>query len=208
MEDVLEVYKRPSDARRPQVCLDEGGKQLVKELRESLPMQPGQPERVDYEYESIGYGNVFLACEPLAGQRVVTVTSRRTKNDGAYFVRDLREKQYPKAEQLVLVMENLNTHSPASFSEAFPPEEAWQLSQRLEIHYTPKHGSWLNVAEIEWSVLARQVLSRRIASAQEVQQRVDAWLEKRNQQQVGVDWRFPTADARIKLKHLYPSNVA
>lgn len=208
MEDVLEVYKRAYDAKFPQVCLDEGGKQLVKELRESLPMQPGQPERVDYEYESIGYCNVFLACEPLAGQRFVTATSRRTKNDWAYFVRDLLEKQYPAAQRLVLVMDNLNTHSPASFYEAFPPQEAWRLSQRLEIHYTPKHGSWLNVAEIELSVLARQVLSGRMASMQEVQERVDAWREKRNQLRSGVDWRFTTADARIKLKHLYPSNVA
>lgn len=171
-------------------------------------MQPEQPERMDYEYESIGFCNVFLACEPLAGQRVIGVTSRRTRTDWALFVRDLLEVHYPQAERLVLVMDNLNTHSPSSLYEAFPPEEAWRLAQRLEIHHSPKHGSWLNRAEIELSVLARQVLNGRIASSQEVQERVEAWQQERNQRQVPINWRFTTADARIKLKHLYPSHEA
>jgi len=208
MEDILEVYTRPYDERRPQVCMDEGSKQLVTDLREALPMQPGHPERIDYEYDPNGYCNLFVACEPLAGKRFLQVRERRTTRDWAYFVRDLIDMQYPKADKIVLVMDNLNTHSPASFYEVFEPAEAWRLSQKLEIHYTPLHGSWLNMAEIELSVLGRQALSGRLATMQQVQARVAAWQQRRNQQQAAIQWRFTTQDARIKLKRLYPSNEA
>ena len=208
MEDVLGVYTRPYDPRRPQVCLDEGSKQLVTELRETLPMQPGHPRRMDYEYDPNGCCNIFVACEPLAGQRFLQVRERRTKIDWAYFVRDLIDVQYPQAEKIVLVMDNLNTHSPASFYEAFEPAEAWRLSQKLEIHYTPLHGSWLNMAEIELSVLGRQALSGRMATMPQVQERVAAWQQRRNQQQATITWRFTSQDARIKLKRLYPSHEA
>lgn len=205
MEEVLSVYQRPYDERFPQVCLDELSKQLLKDPREPLPVRPGEVEKQDYEYEREGVCNVFVACEPLAGKRVTKTTQRRTKVDWAEFVRELIEVHYPQAEKIVLVQDNLNTHLPASFYEAFPPEEAWRLAQRLEIHYTPKHGSWLNMAEIELSVLARQCLSERISSIEEVRKQVQAWQDERNRAQVGVNWRFTTADARIKLKRLYPS---
>jgi hypothetical protein len=208
MEDVLEVYTRPYDERRPQVCMDEGSKQLVTDLREALPMEPGHPRRIDYEYDPNGYCNIFVACEPLAGQRFLQVRERRTTRDWALFVRELIDVQYPKADKIVLVMDNLNTHSPASFYEVFEPAEAWRLSQKLEIHYTPLHGSWLNMAEIELSVLGRQALSGRMATMQQVQARVAAWQQRRNQQQAAIQWRFTTQDARIKLKRLYPSNEA
>ena len=208
MEDILEVYTRPYDERRPQVCLDEGSKQLVTDLREALPMQPGHPERIDYEYDPNGYCNLFVACEPLAGKRFLQVRERRTTRDWALFVRELIDVQYPKADKIVLVMDNLNTHSPASFYEVFEPAEAWRLSQKLEIHYTPLHGSWLNMAEIELSVLGRQALSGRLATMQQVQARVAAWQQRRNQQQAAIQWRFTTQDARIKLKRLYPSHEA
>lgn len=205
LEDVLEVYQRPYDAKRPQICLDEGSKQLLSETRDPLPMRKGQPEREDYEYERHGTTNVFIATEPLAGRRVARVTQRRTRADWAYFVRDLLDGPYQEAEQVVLVLDNLNTHTPASFYEVFPAEEARRLTEKLEIHYTPKHGSWLNMAEIELSVLARQALCGRIASQEEMRQRVQAWQDQRNQAQVRINWRFKTADARIKLKRLYPS---
>ncbi len=205
MEDVLEVYQRPSDPKRPQVCLDEGSKQLLADTRERLPMQEGKPERFDYEYEREGTANLFIATEPLAGRRVVAVTERRTRLDWAQFVRDLIQVQYPDAEKIVLVMDQLNTHTPASLYEAFPAPEARRLAEKLEIHYTPKHGSWLNMAEIELSVLARQCLGERVGSRQELHQRVLAWQDQRNQAQAQINWRFNTADARIKLKRLYPS---
>lgn len=205
MEDVLSVYTRPLDARFPQIGMDEGGKSLQANTHEPLPLQAGNSEREDYEYERQGTVSVFLAVEPLAGKRIVEVRSRRTKADWAYFMRDLLDVHYPKAEKLVLVMDNLNTHSPASFYEVFEPEEAWRLAQRLEIHHTPVHGSWLNVAEIELSVLARQALSGRIPTLEAVQERVSAWQERRNQKQAPISWRFTTADARIRLKRLYPS---
>lgn len=204
MEDVLTVYTRPSDPRYPQVCLDEGSKQLVSSQRQEVPMQPGKPRREDYEYEREGFCSVFVACEPLAGKRVLQVRPRRTACDWAEFVRELIEVHYPDAEKLVLVMDNLNTHSCASLYEAFPKEKAWELAQKLEIHYTPVHGSWLNMAEIELSVLARQVLKPRMASIQEVQEAVAPWQDKRNQMQATIQWRFTTQDARIKLEHLYP----
>jgi hypothetical protein len=205
MEDVLCVYQRPYDPKRPQICLDEGSKQLLADTRSRLPMKPKAAERYDYEYERHGTANLFLATEPLTGKRTVTVTERRTKKDWAHFVRDLIQVQYPQAERIVLVMDQLNTHTPASFYEAFPAEEARQLSEKLEIHYTPKHGSWLNMAEIELSVLARQCLGERIASREELQQRVLAWHNQRNQAVSKINWRFSTADARIKLKRLYPT---
>jgi len=205
MEDVLCVYQRPYDPKRPQICLDEGSKQLLADTRSRLPMKPKAAERYDYEYERHGTANLFLETEPLTGKRTVTVTERRTKKDWAHFVRDLIQVQYPQAERIVLVMDQLNTHTPASFYEAFPAEEARQLSEKLEIHYTPKHGSWLNMAEIELSVLARQCLGERIASREELQQRVLAWHNQRNQAVSKINWRFSTADARIKLKRLYPT---
>jgi len=205
MEDVLSVYTRPFDARFPQVCMDEGGKTLQAHTHDPLPMEPGQVEREDYEYEREGTVSVFLAVEPLAGKRLAKVKARRTKADWALFIRELLEVHYPHAEKVVLVMDNLNTHSPASFYEVFEPEEAWRLSQRLEIHHTPVHGSWLNMAEIELSVLARQALQGRLPTLSTVQERVHSWQEHRNQQQASISWRFTTADARIKLKRLYPS---
>jgi len=185
--------------------MDEASKQLLAETRERLPMQKGKPERYDYEYEREGVVNLFIATEPLTGKRVVAVTERRTRVDWAHFVRDLIEVQYPDAEKIVLVMDNLNTHTPASLYEAFPAQEARRLAEKLEIHWTPKHGSWLNMAEIELSVLARQCLGERIADKQELCQRVSAWQDQRNQAQTKINWRFTTADARIKLKRLYPS---
>lgn len=205
MEDVLDVYTRPYDARFPQICLDEGSKQLLDETREPLPMKPGEPARFDSEYEREGTCSLFLACEPLTGKRFLQVREQRTKVDWAQFVRELIEVHYPEAEKIVLVLDNLNTHTPSSFYEIFEPAEAWRLSQKLEIHYTPKHGSWLNMAEIELSVLARQCLNRRLPTIQVVRQQVDAWQHERNAQQVTINWRFTAADARIKLKRLYPS---
>lgn len=205
MEDVLAVYKRPYDPRRPQVCLDEASKQLLKDKRERLPMRPGDPEKYDSEYEREGVCNIFVASEPLAGRRYLRVRERRTKKDWAEFVRELIDVHYQQADTIVLVMDNLNTHSPASFYEAFEPAEAWRLSQKLEIHYTPTHGSWLNMAEIELSVLARQSLAERMACIQAVQEQVEAWQRQRNQTQATINWRFTAEDARIKLKRLYPS---
>jgi hypothetical protein len=205
MEDVLAVYQRPYDARFPLVCMDEGCKQLLADTRKPLPMQPGQPECSDYEYEREGVCSLFLACEALAGKRFLRVSPRRTKVDWAHFVKELIDVHYPQAEKIVLVMDNLNTHTPSSFYEAFAPEEAWRLTQKLEIHYTPAHGSWLNMAEIELSVLARQCLAERMKSIEVVQQQVQAWQQQRDQAQATINWRFTTADARIKLKRLYPS---
>ena len=211
MEDVLEVYTRPYDPRFPQVCMDESSKQLLGEVHPPLPQQPATPEhhgtlrREDYEYEREGTANLFLACEPLRGWRHVAVTARRTAVDWAHFIRDLVDMHYPQAERIVLVLDNLNTHGPASLYEAFTPAEARRILQRLEIHYTPKHGSWLDMAEIELSVLARQCLDRRIATRGNLTREVAAWETERNAAEVTIDWRFTTADARIKLKHLYPT---
>lgn len=204
MEDVLEVYQRPYDPRFPQICMDEGSKQLLADTREPIAMKPGKPAREDYEYEREGVCNVFMACEPLAGKRFLKVTQRRTKEDWAYFLRDLLDGVYQHAEKIILVMDNLNTHTLASFYKAFSAPEARRLIWKLEIHYTPKHGSWLNMAEIELSILARQCLSARLASMQEVQEQVMAWQQQRNQADMAINWRFTTEDARIKLKRLYP----
>jgi DDE superfamily endonuclease len=205
MEDVLEVYTRPYDPQRPQVCVDETSKQLVADTRVPIPAAPGQPARVDYEYERKGTANLFMVFEPLAGQRRVKVTERRTAVDFAQLLRELVDEQYPQAEKIVLVMDNLNTHKLASLYEAFEPVEARRILERLELHYTPKHGSWLNMAETELSVLATQCLDRRIPDPTTLAQEVAAWEHRRNAAVCRVDWRFTTQDARIKLKRLYPS---
>lgn len=205
MEDVLDVYTRPYDPQYPQVCMDEVSKQLVGDVRPSLVMAPGQPERVDYEYERNGVVNLFLGCEPLAGKRWLTVSDHRTKVDWAYWIKDLVNVRYPEAKRIILVVDNLNTHTPAALYEVFAPEEAKRLVDRLEIHYTPEHGSWLNIAEIELSVLSRQCLDRRIPDVATLRSEVAAWEERRNTSGGRVDWRFTTANARIKLKRLYPS---
>ncbi len=205
MEDVLEVYHRPYDEKRPQVCLDEASKQLVGEVVRPIPAQPGQPERFDYEYVRNGTANLFMISEPLAGWRHVMVTGRRTAKDFAEVLRWLAEDVYKEAEQIVLVMDNLNTHKLASLYEAFEPERARRLAERFEVHHTPKHGSWLNMAEIELSVLSRQCLDQRIESADELLKELEPWSVDRNDRAVGVNWRFTTADARIKLRRLYPA---
>jgi DDE superfamily endonuclease len=205
MEDVLAVYQRPRDPRRPLVCMDEASKQLVKETRPPQPARPGQPARYDAEYERAGVRNLFLAVAPLDGWRQVQVTEQRTRTDWATFMRAVADTIYPTAEQIVLVLDNLNTHGPASFYEAYPPAEARRLTERFEFHYTPKHGSWLNMAEIELSVLSRQCLDRRIPDSPTLAAEVAAWVQHRNQASATIDWQFTTADARIKLKHLYPS---
>lgn len=205
MEDVLEVYRRPYDPRRPQICLDELHKQLLGDLTPPLPMAAGRPQRMDYEYVRDGTANLFMLCEPLRGWRQVTVTARRTKIDWAYCIKALVDVHYPDAEQIVLVLDNLNTHTPASLYEAFAPAEARRIAERLEIHYTPKHGSWLNIAEIELAVLSGQCLDRRMEDRATLREEVGTWNRERNTAEKGVDWRFTTDDARIKLKHLYPS---
>jgi DDE superfamily endonuclease len=207
MEDVLEVYTRPYDPSRPQVCLDEKNKQLVREVREPLAAKPGRAARHDYEYERNGTANLFIVCEPLAGWRHLKVTDRRTKIDWAQCIKELVDVHYPHAEKIVLVMDNLNTHTPAALYEAFDPAQARRLVESLEIHYTPNHGSWLNMAEIELSVLARQCLDKRIPDREALAGEVGAWEQERNAAESSIEWRFTTADARIKLKHLYPEIV-
>jgi transposase/predicted DNA-binding protein len=208
MEDVLDVYHRPYDPRFPQICMDEGSKQLLGEKREPIPMEPGKPKREDYEYEREGVYDIFGACEPLTGKYFFEVTSSRTKKDWAYFMRDLIDNHYKDAEKLILVMDNLNTHGPGSFYKVFEAAEARRLTQKLEIHYTPTHGSWLNIAEIALSILARQCLSERIKTIEKVKEKVTAWQDKRNQAHITVNWRFTNAEARIKLKRLYPVMAA
>jgi len=205
MEDVLDVYTRPYDPRFPLVCMDEIGKQLLRDVRAPIPPAPDRPERVDYEYERGGVVNLFLFCEPLAGQRWVDVTEHRTKADWAHQIKELVDARYPDAERILLVMDNLNTHSPASLYEVFAPAEAKRLADKLEIHHTPKHGSWLNIAEIELSVLSRQCLDRRVPDLETLATEVAAWQARRNAAGGAVDWRFTAADARLKLKRLYPS---
>ena len=205
MEDVLDVYKRPYDPKRPNVCLDETSKQLIGETRAPVPACPGQPARYDYEYKRNGVANLFMIFEPLIGKRHVKVTQRRTKIDWAYCVREMVDQIYPDAEQIVLVMDNLNTHNKSSLYEAFEPAEAKRIADKLEIHYTPKHGSWLDMAEIELGILARQCLSCRIDNMEQLKDEVAAWQIIRNATEAKVNWRFTTEDARIKLKRLYPS---
>jgi hypothetical protein len=205
MEDVLAVYQRPDDPRFPQLCMDEASKQLLDQVTPPLPIVPGHPEREDYEYVRGGTANLFLLCEPLRGWRHLTVTARRTRVDWAHCIKELVDLHSPDAEKIVLVMDNLNTHTPASLYEAFAPAEARRIAERLEIPYTPKHGSWLNMAEIELSVLGRQCLDRRIVDGECLMREVAAWEEGRNGADAVINWRFTTVDARIKLKHLYPS---
>jgi hypothetical protein len=205
MEDVLDVYKRPADPRRPLVCMDEASKQLVGEIRVPLPARPGEPARHDCEYVRNGTANLFMAFEPLAGWRHVDVTETRKRVDWAWFVKGLLDGRYRDAERVVLVMDQLNTHAVASLYEAFPPEEARRLADRLEIHHTPKHGSWLNMAEVELSALARQCLGDRMADRPALTRTVSAWRATRNRRHRKVDWRFTTDDARTKLRRLYPS---
>ncbi len=206
MEDVLDVYTRPYDPRFPQVCMDETSKQLVGETRIPVPGGRGRVARYDYEYERHGVRNLFLFVEPLRGWRMVNVTERRTKQDWAYAVRELVDDHYPDAERIVLVMDNLNTHGPGSLYETFPPAEAKRILTKLEIHDTPKHGSWLNIAEIELSVLNSQCLDRRIPEPEDLTREVAAWTTERNTNRRTMNWRFTTTDARIKLKRLYPSS--
>jgi hypothetical protein len=205
MEDVLDVYRRPYDPLRPQICLDETSKQLLASVREGLPMQPGHIECEDYEYARHGVANLFLWCEPLTGRCHVEVTERRTKLDWAQVVKELVDTHYPAAERIVLVMDNLNIHTPAALYEAFPPAEAKRIADRLEIHHTPKHGSWLDMAELELSALTRQCLDRRIPDQATLIHEVAAWEQAHNAAHLGIDWQFTTDDARIRLKHLYPS---
>ena len=205
MEDVLEVYKRPYDPRRPLVCMDETSKQLLRDSRASLPAKPGNVERVDYEYEREGVVNLFLFAEPLKGKRWVDLTDHRTKADWAKAIEELVDVRYPEAERVVLVMDNLNVHTPGALYEVYPPEEARRLTEKLEIHYTPKHGSWLNIAEIELSILGRQCLSRRVPDYETLATEVGAWDDGRNEAGGKVNWQFTAEDARIKLKRLYPS---
>ena len=204
MEKVLEVYKRPYDRRFPVVCMDESPKQLIRETRLPVPMSPGMPARYDYEYERCGVCNIFMAGEPLAGKRMVRVTERRTKRDWARFVKEIAE-QYPQAERITLVMDNLSTHKPGSLYESFSPEEAKRLWDRFDFVFTPKHGSWLNVAEIELNVLNGQCLNRRIDEIETVRQEAQAWQEYRDSLEAKVNWQFTNEDARIKLQRLYPT---
>jgi len=204
MEDVLDVYTRPHDPDIPLVCLDETSKQLVSETRTPLPMQPGQPERIDYEYERGGTANLFMLFAPLEGFRHIEVTDHRKTIDYAKILKDLSDIHFPRAKKIALVQDNLNTHARASLYAAFAPAEARRLVERFEWHYTPKHGSWLNMAESELGVLASQCLDRRISDKETLSREVAAWQSSRNKNQTKADWRFTTADARIKLKRLYP----
>lgn len=204
MEMVLDVYKRPYDEQHPVVCMDESPKQLIGETRVPIPASPGQPARSDYEYKRCGVCNIFMACEPLAGKRMVKITERKTKKDWALFLQEIAGS-YQKAKKIILVMDNLNTHKPGSFYEAFSPDKAKDLWDRFEFVYTPKHGSWLNMAEIELNVLTGQCLGRRIDNIKEVRQEAYAWQEYRNNKEAKVNWQFTAKDARIKLSRLYPT---
>ena len=204
MEMVLDVYKRPYDSRNPVVCMDESPKQLIAEIKTPIAASPGQPARSDYEYKRCGVCNIFMSCEPLAGERMVKITERKTKKDWAKFLEDIAN-QYEEAEKITLVMDNLNTHTPGSFYEVFHPEKAKELWDRFEFVFTPKHGSWLNMAEIELNVLTGQCLGRRIDNIEEVEREVSAWQRYRNNKEAKVNWQFSTDDARIKLHRLYPT---
>jgi len=204
MEDVLDVYKRPYDEKNPVVCMDETSKQQIKETRTPIPAEPGKPMRFDTEYERNGTSNIFLSCEPLKGTRRIKVTDQRRKTDWAHFIKELVDEGYPTADKIVLVMDNLNTHAGSSLYETFEPSEAKRILDKLEIHHTPKHGSWLNMAEIELSHLSRQCLDRRISDQETLNKETMIWCQERNKKEVTVDWQFTTEDARIKLKKLYP----
>ena len=205
MEDVLDIYQRPYDPKYPVICLDETNKQLVEETKVPLPAEPGQVERYDYEYERNGVRNLFMFFEPLAGWRHVEVTEHRKKQDYAHQVKSLVDVYRSEAEKIILINDNLNTHVPSALYEAFAPEEAKRILDKIEMHYTPKHGSWLNMAEIELSVLSRQCLDRRIPDPDTLKQEIAAWEKHRNEELRTVDWQFTTNDSRTKLKRLYPS---
>jgi hypothetical protein len=206
MEMVLDVYKRPFDPRNPVICMDESPKQLIAETRVPVPCSPGKPARYDYEYKRCGMCNIFLACEPLAGKRIVKITERKTKRDWACFLEEIALQQ-ENADKITLVMDNLNTHIPGSLYEVFPPAKAKALWDRFEFVYTPKHGSWLNMAEIELNVLTGQCLKRRMDDIEAVRKEVLAWQKFRNNKNAKVNWQFTTEDARIKLSRLYPTLV-
>ena len=205
MEDVLEVYKRPLNDQRPLLCMDEMAKQLLSETREPFPVRPGKPARQDYEYQRGGVADLFMIFEPLVGKRHIEITDQRRREDWARVMQKVSDELYPQAEKIVVVMDNLNTHTPAAFYQVFEPKEARRLVERFEFHYTPKHGSWLNMAEIELSALVRQCLDRRIPDKETLSREVKAWQDQRNAEVVKVHWQFTTADARIKLKSLYPN---
>ncbi len=204
MEDILDLYHQPYDPRRPVVAMDEEPVQLIRETRLPLPAQPGRPERIDYEYERNGTAALFMFTEPLTGWRRASVRERRTSRDWAEEIRQLLEEDFPDAEKVILICDQLNTHTIAALYQTFPAAQARALAQRLEIHYTPKHGSWLNVAELELSAVSRQCLARRIPDIETLRWEVEAWCVQRNKAQKAVDWQFTTADARIRLKRLYP----
>ena len=205
MEDILDVYKWSYDDTHPLICMDESSKQHIKDTRQPIPATPGTVARYDTEYERNGVSNVFMFFEPLQGKRHVEVTDQRTALDWAYQIRDLVDVRYPHAERITLVMDNLNTHTGASLYKAFEPKEARRILDKLEFHYTPKHGSWLNMAEIELSILSRQCMDRRIPDQETLKKEISAWQEKRNVIARPMEWRFTTEDARIKLKKLYPT---
>jgi DDE superfamily endonuclease len=204
MEDILDIYKKPYDSPYPQVGMDEMSTQLIGEVREPLSIQPGKPLKYDTEYKRNGTANIFMAFEPLTGRRTIKVTDQRTKVDWAHFIQELVDQHYPHVEKIRLVMDNLNTHTKASLYEAFNPPEAKRIADKLEIHYTPKHGSWLNVAEIELSHLSRQCLGDRTADKAALINKVHAWNKQRNERNAKVHWQFTTEDARVKLRRLYP----
>jgi hypothetical protein len=204
MEDMLEVYKLPYDPKRPVICMDEMPKQLLADKREPISSQTGTPARQDYEYQRNGVADLFMLFEPLAGKRFVEITEKRRKVEWAAVMKQMSDVFYPQAEKIIVVLDNLNTHTPSAFYENFEPEEARRLVERFEFHFTPKHGSWLNMAEIELSALVRQCLDRRIPDTQMLTQEVQAWQKQRNDEVVKVLWQFTTKDARTRLKHLYP----
>lgn len=205
MEDVLDLYEAPYDEKRPKVNFDETSKQLIAEVRQPLPSKPGEVERFDYEYQRNGTRNLFMICEPQAGWRHIEVTERRTMQDFARQMKWLVDEKYPEAEVIRVVMDNLNTHKPASLYEAFEPSEARRILKKLEFHYTPKHGSWLNMAEIELSVLSRRCLDRRIPDEETLEREIKAYEDRRNEAKASINWQFTATNARIKLHRLYPS---
>jgi hypothetical protein len=204
MEEVLEIYKREYDSERPLLCFDESSKQQIQEVMDSLPMEPGKPMRFDSEYKRNGVSNLFMIFEPFKGKRHVRVTEQRTKKDWADCMKMIVDELYPDAKKITIVMDNLNTHTPASLYGRFSPEEARRITEKLDIQYTPKHGSWLNMAEIEFSALSRQCLNRRIGTIEELENEIRAWERDRNAEMVKCNWQFRTENARIKLKKLYP----
>lgn len=206
MEEVLDIYKQPYDAKHPVICMDESSKQLIKEVRQALPMKPGDVEKFDAEYERNGTASIFMAFEPLQGLRFTKITEQRTRTDWAYYIREIVDNDcYRDAEKIIFVMDNLNTHHKSSLYETFEPAEAKRVADRFEIHYTPKHGSWLNMAEIELSHLSRQCLNQRLSEKVILEEEVKAWTESRNEKKVIANWQFTTADARVKLRKLYPT---